>query len=187
MISFHMPRKGRRLPNYFPPICFQYIECKLRCHHFPTFWWRAVWLFAIVWLWWMIQLHIGLITKCKQSAKLNLQIEWQCLLNNYRHTHFEGLLILLVPIFKWLVPILKSLVPIFKELVPIFKGSVPIFKWVVPIFKGLVPILKGVRRGEIEEKLVVVSSISMELPKSVQQKEQIVACNLFRRKDYKIH
>ena len=64
------------------PIVFN-IECKLRCHYFPTFWWRAVWLFAIVWLWWMIQLHIGLITKCKQSAKLNLQIEWQCLLDKY--------------------------------------------------------------------------------------------------------
>ena len=64
------------------PIVFN-IECKLRCHYFPTFWWRAVWLFALVWLWWMIQLHIGLITKCKQSAKLNLQIEWQCLLDKY--------------------------------------------------------------------------------------------------------
>ena len=82
-----MPRKGPRSPN-FPPNCFQYIECKLRCHHFPTFWWRAVWLFAIVWLWWMIQLHIGLITKCKQSAKLNLQIEWQCLLYKCRQTCF---------------------------------------------------------------------------------------------------
>ena len=103
------------------------------------------------------------------------------------HTCFKGLVTLLVPIFKGVVPIFKAVVPIFKELVPISKGLVPIFKGSVPIFKGLVPIFKGVRRGEIREKLVVVSSISMELPKSVQQKEQIVACNLFRRKDYKIH
>ena len=33
--------------------------------------------------------------------------------------------------------------------------------------------------GQIEEKLVVVSSISMKLPKSVQQKEQIEPCNSF--------
>ena len=32
--------------------------------------------------------------------------------------------------------------------------------------------------GQIEEKLVV-SSISMKLPKSVQQKEQIEPCNSF--------
>ena len=33
--------------------------------------------------------------------------------------------------------------------------------------------------GQIEEKLVVVSSISKKLPKSVQQKEQIEPCNSF--------
>ena len=49
------------------------------------------------------------------------------------------------------------------------------------------PHIVGGGGGGIEEKLVVCnrSSISIELPKSVQQKEQIVGCNLFYRKAFK--